>query len=292
MLTEKFFRYLQYEKRYSQHTLGSYRKDLQQFSDFLQKQYEEKDLKSATHFYIRSWIVSLMDCQMQARSVSRKISTLRSFYRFLVKEGILETSPMKKIVAPKIPARLPHFIHPEKMKDVFEAHRFEDNFEGRQEKIILELLYATGMRRAELAGLKDSDIDFGQGTIRVLGKRNKERLIPMLPFLARSLKSFIAEKNELHPAPYLLVNKHAEPLGVHRIYAAVKKHLSGAGAPGKKSPHVLRHTFATHLLNNGADINAIKEILGHASLAATQVYTHNTIEQLKNIYKQAHPKAE
>lgn len=291
MTAEKFFRYLQFEKRFSQHTLISYKKDLQQFSDFLEKQYEEKDLKAATHFYIRSWIVSLMDSKMQARSVNRKISALRSFYRFLVKEGVLETSPMKKIVAPKIPAKLPHFIHQEKMKDVFAEQFFEDSFEGRQEKIILEILYSTGMRRAELAGLKDNDIDLGQGVIRVLGKRNKERLIPMLPGLAHSLKHFISEKNSLHNCSFLLVGKKSEPLRVQKIYSIVKKHLSDAGTTGKKSPHVLRHTFATHLLNNGADINAIKEILGHASLAATQVYTHNTIEQLKNIYKQAHPKA-
>lgn len=292
MLTEKFFRYLQFEKRFSQHTLISYKNDLQQFSGFLEKQYEEKDLKAATHFYIRSWIVSLMDSKMQARSVNRKISALRSFYRFLVKEGIIETSPMKKITAPKVPAKLPHFIHQEKMTDVFAEHFFHDSFEGRQEKIILEMLYSTGMRRAELAGLKDADIDFGQGVIRVLGKRNKERLIPMLPRLAQSLKNFMIEKKSFHQSDYLLVNKNSCPLGVQKIYSIVKKHLSAAGTPGKKSPHVLRHTFATHLLNNGADINAIKEILGHASLAATQVYTHNTIEQLKNIYKQAHPKAE
>ncbi len=291
MLTEKFFRYLQFEKRFSQHTLTSYKKDLQQFADFLEKQYDEKDLKAATHFYIRSWIVSLMDSKMQARSVNRKISSLRSFYRFLVKEGVLEISPMKKIVAPKTPAKLPHFIHQEKMTDVFSGCFFNDSFEGRQEKIILEILYATGMRRAELAGLKDTDIDFGQGVIRVLGKRNKERLIPMLPGLAQSLKDFVDEKNRLYDCAFLLVNKKSGPLGVQKIYSIVKKHLSDAGTPGKKSPHVLRHTFATHLLNNGADINAIKEILGHASLAATQVYTHNTIEQLKNIYKQAHPKA-
>ncbi|MBL7929572.1 MAG: tyrosine-type recombinase/integrase [Bacteroidia bacterium] len=291
MLTEKFFRYLQFEKRFSQHTLISYKKDLQQFADFLKKQYEEKNLEAATHFYIRSWIVSLMDSKMQARSVNRKISALRSFYRFLVKEGLLETSPMKKIVAPKIPAKIPHFIHQEKMADVFAEQFFEDSFEGRQEKIILEILYATGMRRAELSGLKDTDIDFGQGVIRVLGKRNKERLIPMLPSLARSLKSFLDEKNNLHDCAALLVSNKSEPLGTQKIYSIVKKHLAEAGTTGKKSPHVLRHTFATHLLNNGADINAIKEILGHASLAATQVYTHNTIEKLKNIYKQAHPKA-
>lgn len=291
MLTEKFFRYLQFEKRFSQHTLISYKKDLQQFADFLKKQYEEKNLEAATHFYIRSWIVSLMDSKMQARSVNRKISALRSFYRFLVKEGLLETSPMKKIVAPKIPAKIPHFIHQEKMADVFAEQFFEDSFEGRQEKIILEILYATGMRRAELSGLKDTDIDFGQGVIRVLGKRNKERLIPMLPSLTRSLKSFLDEKNNLHDCAALLVSNKSEPLGTQKIYSIVKKHLAEAGTTGKKSPHVLRHTFATHLLNNGADINAIKEILGHASLAATQVYTHNTIEKLKNIYKQAHPKA-
>lgn len=291
MLTDKFFRYLQFEKRFSPHTIVSYKKDVQQFSDFLEKQYEEKDLKAATHFYIRSWIVSLIDSKMQARSVNRKISALRSLYRFLVKEGMIETSPMKKIVAPKIPSRLPHFIHQEKMTDVFAEQFFDDSFAGRQEKIILEILYCTGMRRAELAGLKDSDIDFGQGVIRVLGKRNKERLIPMLPGLACSLKKYMDEKNSLNNSNHLLVSNKSVPLTVQKIYSVVKKHLTSAGTPGKKSPHVIRHTFATHLLNNGADINAIKEILGHASLAATQVYTHNTIEQLKNIYKQAHPKA-
>lgn len=291
MLTEKFFRYLQFEKRFSPHTIAAYKKDLQQFAEFLEKQYEEKDLKAATHFYIRSWIVSLMDGKLQARSVNRKISALRSFYRFLVREGILQTSPMKKIVAPKTPAKLPHFIHQELMPDIFDSRFFEDSFEGRQEKLILEMLYSTGMRRSELANLKEDDIDFGQGVIRVLGKRNKERLIPMIPSLAGSLADFLKEKNRVHHCRHLLTGKNSEPLRPQQIYAIVKKHLSWAGAPGRKSPHVLRHTFATHLLNNGADINAIKEMLGHASLAATQVYTHNTIEQLKNIYKQAHPKA-
>jgi integrase/recombinase XerC len=291
MLIDKFLRYLKYEKRCSAHTLNSYGNDLEQFATYLKRQYDEKDLRAANHFYIRSWMVHLLESGIKSASINRKISTLRSFYRFLVREGILSVNPMKKIITPKIPSRLPHFIHTEKMETVFSDRHFDDSFEGRQERIILELLYATGMRRAELAGLKESDIDFANHIIRVYGKRNKERLIPMLPSLAKALQQFIQEKSLLRHSEFLLTDPTGRPLGAARIYQIVKKHLTLAGVPGKKSPHVLRHTFATHLLNNGADINALKEILGHASLAATQIYTHNTIEKLKSVYKQAHPKA-
>ncbi len=291
MLIDKFLRYLQFEKRCSSHTLINYSNDLKQFATYLEKQYEEKDLRAANHFYIRSWMVHLLENKIKPASINRKISTLKSFYRFLVREGIMSVNPMKKIIAPRVPSRLPHFIHAERMEAVFSDMHFDDSFEGRQERIILELLYATGMRRAELAGLKENDIDFANQTIRVFGKRNKQRLIPMLPSLARSIKHFIQEKSLYRHSEFLLTDTFSKPLGSARIYKIVKKHLTLAGIPGRKSPHVLRHTFATHLLNNGADISALKEILGHASLAATQIYTHNTIEKLKAIYKQAHPKA-
>ncbi|MCC6385178.1 MAG: tyrosine-type recombinase/integrase [Bacteroidia bacterium] len=291
VMTGKFLRYLRYEKRFSAYTIKAYQSDLEQFITFLEEQYEEQNINKATHFYIRSWIVSLIDAGIQARSITRKISSLRSFYKFQVREGLLPSNPMQKIIAPKIPGKLPHFVQKEKMQEVFDSHHFDDNYDGHLERTVLETLYATGMRRAELAALRDQDIDFSQGVIRVIGKRNKERIIPMLSSLATTLRIFLIEKNKRVSNQLVLIRKNGKPLGPVGIYSIVKKHLSMSGVPGKKSPHVLRHTFATHLLNSGADINAIKEILGHASLAATQVYTHNTIEQLKAIYKQAHPKA-
>ncbi|MEO5570874.1 MAG: tyrosine-type recombinase/integrase [Bacteroidia bacterium] len=296
MPVKSFLKYLEYEKRFSSHTIIAYENDLSQFYDFLKKQYQLDDIKQVTHFFIRSWIVSLMDAKKTAKSVNRKISALKSFFRFLLKEKITEQNPMLKIVSPKIPKRLPEFVSVENMELLLKHVDLGEGFEGIRDRLILELLYGTGMRRGELIGLKNSSLDFGNDTLKVLGKRNKERIIPITPSLVKLLKKYIIEKNNYlaecnRENDFLILDNRCNQMGPKFVYEIVKKHLSSVTTSQKKSPHVLRHTFATHMLNNGADINAIKELLGHSSLAATQVYTHNTISKLKKIYKQAHPKA-
>jgi integrase/recombinase XerC len=296
MPLSNFLKYLRYEKRYSSHTLTSYETDLHQFFDYMKLQYNITNANEITHFFIRSWIVSLMDKKTSAKSVNRKISALKSFYRFLLKEKIIEQNPMLKITAPKIPKRLPHFIPQENMELLFKHVEFGEGYAGIRSRLICEILYATGIRRAELTGLKNSSVDFGNNTIKVLGKRNKERIVPLIPSLVQLLKKYIIEKKNYLDAckkenDFLILDNRCKKVYPELIYRTVKKYLSFVTTSEKKNPHILRHTFATHLLNKGADINAIKELLGHSSLAATQVYTHNTIEKLKKIYKQAHPKA-
>ena len=296
MPVSRFLKYLQFEKRFSPHTVTAYETDLNQFFNYLDKQYKLSEVKEITHFLIRSWIVSLMDAKTTAKSVNRKISALKSFFRFLLKEKEIEQNPMLKIVSPKIPKRLPEFVSVESMDLLFKHVDFGEGYEGIRNRIILELLYGTGMRRAELIGLKNNSIDFGNDTLKVLGKRNKERIVPLTPSLVHSLKEYVTEKNNFLKTcnkenDFLILDSDCEQIDPKKVFLIVKKYLNAVTTSEKKSPHVLRHTFATHLLNNGADINAIKELLGHASLAATQVYTHNTISKLKKIYKQAHPKA-
>jgi len=294
MEIQPFLDYIQAEKRYSQHTLTSYQKDLEQFQVFLHLQYSQLAIDKATFSQIRSWVVHLMNEGNAARTVNRKISTLRSYYKFLLKKGRLASNPADGLQGPKTPKRNPAFVPESSMNMLFDQLQFPEGFEGIRDRMILELFYFTGMRRAELIGLETKDIDFHQQTIRVLGKRNKERLIPMSPVLQRSLEEYIRARDAHfagNPAPFLFRTDKGGPAYPKMIYSLVKKYLGSITTIEKKTPHVLRHTFATHMLNKGADINAIKEILGHASLAATQVYTHNTLEKMKSVYKKAHPKA-
>lgn len=296
MQAGRFLKYLQFEKRFSPLTVKSYENDLAQFFMYLEAQYGKTELGDITHFFIRSWIVSLMDAKITNKSISRKVSTLRSFFRFLMKEQVVTQNPMLKIIAPKIPKRLPDFVSKENMENLFVNDVFEEGYKEMRDKLVIELFYATGMRRAELVGLKNSSVDFGNDTIKVLGKRNKERIVPMTPSLVTLLKQYQLERSNFlkdngKKSEFLILDNHCNQIYDKLVYRIVKKRLSAVTTSKKKSPHVLRHTFATHMLNNGADINAIKEILGHSSLAATQVYTHNTIDKLKKIYKQAHPKA-
>ncbi|HKR04397.1 MAG TPA: tyrosine-type recombinase/integrase [Bacteroidia bacterium] len=296
MLVIRFLKYLQFEKRFSAHTITAYKTDLTQFFGYLDIQYKVSDVKEITHFFIRSWIVSLMDVKTSAKSVNRKISALKSFFRFLLKEKEVEQNPMLKIVSPKIPKRLPEFISLESMALLFKHVDFGEGYEGVRDRLILEMLYGTGIRRAELIGLKNTSVDFGNDTLKVLGKRNKERIVPLTSSLVNSIKKYMIEKNNFLKTcnkenNFLILDSDCNQIDPKDVFLIVKKHLSAVTTSEKKSPHVLRHTFATHMLNNGADINAIKELLGHSSLAATQVYTHNTISKLKKIYKQAHPKA-
>jgi integrase/recombinase XerC len=293
---KRFLSHLQYEKRYSPHTLTSYTSDLEQFFDYLQREYQTSRPEDISHFYIRSWIVSMIDNKVGPRSVNRKISALKSFFKFLLREKILTENPMVKIQSPKSPKRLPVFIDETKMVDLFAEVEFDEGFEGVRDRTILELFYGTGMRLSELVNLKEKDISFHNQTVKVLGKRNKERVIPFSSTLTQALQKYISERKTFlnekgKNCEFLFIENRCNKMYPKFVYRLVKRYLGEVTTGDKKNPHILRHTFATHMLNNGAEINAVKELLGHSSLAATQVYTHNTIEKLKNIYKQAHPKA-
>ncbi|MBC7556796.1 MAG: tyrosine-type recombinase/integrase [Chryseobacterium sp.] len=290
---QSFFDYLTYEKKYSVHTITSYKTDIAQFIDFINPQQESLTTSEINYQQIRAWVSSLIKNKIAARSVNRKLSSLKSFFKFLQRQQIIDVNPMSKISGPKTPKRLPVFVDEHQMDNLFTEVQFEDGFNGMRDKLILDLLYQTGIRRFELTHLKETDIDLFNLTIKVLGKRNKERLIPISLPLKRNLESYLQVKGELNLSnPMLLVSEKGNTLNEQAVYKSVKKYLSQVTTIQKKSPHVLRHTFATHLLNNGADINAVKDLLGHVSLSATQVYTHNTIDKLKKSYKQAHPRGD
>jgi integrase/recombinase XerC len=295
MTLEKFIDYIGYEKRYSVHTIKAYRTDLDQFYHFLEVRYGMNDIQSVDHMIIRSWLVELMDQHVTARSVNRKLSTLRSYFKFLIREGAINENPMAKVIPPKESKKLPVFVDREKMDFLFSQVDFGNDFEGIRDRLILELFYQTGMRLSELVSLKDSSIDTDNLTIKVLGKRNKERLMPITGFMRDILKNYqdvrSREVDIMNKEGYLFVTRKGEKTYPKLIYRIVTRYLGTVTTLEKKSPHILRHTFATHLLDGGADLNAVKELLGHANLSATQVYTHNTIEKLKKIYKQAHPRA-
>lgn len=294
MLISSFLTYLHTEKRYSPHTVQSYKTDLLQFKDYLQVSFE-LELNAIQTQHVRSFIVHLLDHEISENAVGRKISTLRSFYKHLLREKELKVNPMLLIKAPKVPKRLPVFIEEVKMDSLLDNEaNFDDDFSGKRNKIVLELLFGTGVRLAELLRVKETDLNFYEGTIKVLGKRNKERIIPLHAELIKQLKDYLAiksiEKFDNKTTTLIVTNTGASAYP-KLIYRIVNRYLTLISTQDKKSPHVLRHSFASSLLNRGADLNAIKELLGHASLAATQVYTHNSVERLKSIYKQAHPKA-
>lgn len=291
MLNQSFFRYLEFEKRFSKHTIVAYQNDLEQFALYIQTQFELDELDHLSHTFIRSWIVSMMDAGMKSKSINRKISSLKTYYKFLQREGLISQSPMQKIISPKTPKRLPQFVEQSQMENLLDEVDFEDSFEGYRDRLIIEVFYATGIRVSELVGLKSENVDTSRMFIKVLGKRNKERIIPISTELAITIEDYIRFKEELFGVTdYFFVRENGEAMYTKKVYRMVNSELTKVTSIQKKSPHVLRHTFATHMLNNGAELNAIKEILGHSSLAATQVYTHNSIEKLKSIYKQAHPK--
>lgn len=288
---EPFLQYLKFEKRYSPHTVTAYENDLRSFFDYLAEVYKDIALEEITAPIVRSWLAGLKKKNIHSRSINRKLSALRSWYAFMLKKGRVPVNPLQKIVALKPGKRLPVFVEPESMDRLLEQLEFPDTFEGRSFRLILELFYATGMRRAELIELKPSSVDWSAGTLRVWGKGGKERIVPVSPALLTSLRAYLSEKQTLPAADatVLFVTPKGKKLYPQYVYRLVTRMLGAVTTLEKKSPHVLRHTFATHLVNNGAGLNAVKELLGHASLAATQVYTHNTIEQLQAIYAQAHP---
>ncbi len=289
---QDFLNHIQHEKRYSLHTLESYKNDLLQFQAFVGANGTSSEVSAANHLDIRNWMVSLMQDGISPRSINRKVSALKSFYKFLLRKGELKKNPLAKVQTPKMSKRLPVFVEQPNMDRLLSQIEFPEGVEGQQDKLIIELLYGTGIRRSELIGLKHTDLDAYQSQIKVLGKGNKERIIPVHSNLIQSIKQFLSSKSEAgeEAGIFLFTDENGKQISASHVYNTVKKYLSLITTINKKSPHVLRHSFATHLMNNGADINAVKELLGHSSLAATQVYTHNTIDRLKEIYKQAHPK--
>jgi len=294
LMVSSFLKYLQYEKRYSPHTIQSYHGDLLQFESFLSEIDEKLVIQEADYQVLRSWIISLMEDGLEPRSVNRKLASLRAFYKFLFKEEIISKDPSRKLKGVKIPRKLPSFVKESELMELLDGASFEDSFQGWREKVILELLYGTGIRLSELINLKQNQIDTFEKVIKVKGKRNKERIIPFNSELGRTIEDYKIHRDKeigsLDSDTTLILTDSGEPTYPMFIYRIVKKNLQLTSAD-KKNPHILRHSFATHLLNKGADLNAVKDLLGHSSLAATQVYTHNTIEKLKSVHKQAHPKA-
>ncbi|MCQ2284294.1 MAG: tyrosine-type recombinase/integrase [Bacteroidales bacterium] len=293
---QSFISYLQKEKRASIHTVTAYQGDLVQFAEYMSQKLEITSTQDITSNDIRTWIMTLLEDEHDSgRTVRRKISALKAFYRYEVKIGVVRSNPMSTIQSPACKKRLPTYVEQADMEKLFSENLFADTFEGFRDRTIIELFYATGMRLTELLNIKKQDINFYENSIKVLGKRDKERIIPfgnnMRDLLTKHLEYYqkkIVPENENY---YIFVAGNGKKLYPKAVYRIVRKYLDMVTTIDKRSPHVIRHTFATHMLNNGADLNAIKEILGHSNLAATQVYTHNSIEQLKSIYKQAHPRA-
>tara|TARA_B100000401_G_C52782300_1_gene708890 strand:+ start:394 stop:1257 length:864 start_codon:yes stop_codon:yes gene_type:complete len=287
MFQENFINYISYEKRFSFHTIKSYTTDLNSFINFINSEFEIYKIDEITFQIVRSWIANLLESGLTSRSVNRKISTLKTYFKFLVREEIINENPMNKIISPKLKKNIPVFLEEEQISHLFKNIDFKQGFIGDRDKLILEFFYVTGIRISELINIKNSDISFENSLVKVIGKRNKERLMPLANDMIEKIKVF----QKYNKGVFLFSNEKGEKLYTKMVYRIVNKYISMISTIEKKSPHVLRHTFATHMLNNGADINAIKELLGHANLSATQVYTHNTIEKLTKIYKQAHPRA-
>lgn len=289
---ESFINYLQYEKRYSSHTVTAYKKDLDQFVQFCTEEVGDFDVKRADTKLVRSWIVSLMEKNLTPRSVNRKVTTIKSFFKFLMKEHIVESNPATLLALPKIRKKLPNFVEENNLNHLLDDGFFDENFTAIRDKLIITLLYGTGIRLAELLNLKEADINRKESSIRVLGKRKKERVIPYPVSINKLLDLYVKLKKETigSKTERLLVTESGKPVYEKLIYRVVKNNLAKVTLLEKKSPHVLRHSYATHLLNKGADLNAVKELLGHSNLAATQIYTHTTFERLHDIYKQAHPR--
>jgi integrase/recombinase XerC len=291
---DSFLNFLRFEKRSSPHTILAYQNDLESLAAFLAVECATDKPEDATHLYIRSWIVKMMEDGIGPRSVNRKITAVRSFFKYLMRQDVVKINPLLRIQGPKSPAKLPVFVEEDKMEQLLTKVDFGVGYQAIMKKLIVELFYGTGMRLSELIHLKTNDVDFYQSTLKVLGKRNKERVIPIGKILQKQLSEFIQLRKSAKAGnydTYLFVKENGKKLTEMFVYNLINFYLGLVTTLDKKSPHVLRHTFATHMLNHGADLNAIKEILGHANLSATQIYTHNTIEKLKDIHRQAHPKA-
>jgi integrase/recombinase XerC len=291
---QEFLNHLTFQKRYSPHTIVSYQNDLAAFFDFIEIKFGSTKLDEINASFVRSWLAEMKESGMESKSLNRKISTLKSFFKYQLKQGTLLTSPMATIISPKVKKRLPQYVDEKDIHTLFSHVEFPDNWEGKTHWLLLQLFYNTGMRQAELVNLRESQIDISNSNIKVVGKGNKERVIPVSKELILLIEAYQQGKRsqfDNFDSVVLLVNAKGKRLYPKYVYNVVRHYLSTVTTIDKKSPHVLRHTFATHLMNNGADLNAVKELLGHSSLAATQIYTHNTIEKLKEVYKKAHPKA-
>lgn len=288
---QSFLDYLRFEKRYSQHTIIAYETDLVAFLDYLVTEFGQVALPDITHGLVRSWLAASKDAGMSAKTLNRKISTLRSFFKYALKTGVLAKSPMVKVIAPKPEKRLPQFVAEGDMNTLLQHVAFPDTWKGKTESLLVAILYQTGMRLSELIGLRESNVNPSGGSLKILGKGNKERIIPVNPQLLERIGTYLDEKwATIGHTETVLVTEKGKALPPRSVYASVRHYLTLVTTIEKRSPHVLRHSFATHLTNNGAELNAVKELLGHSSLAATQVYTHNTIDKLKNIHKNFHPK--
>jgi integrase/recombinase XerC len=303
MFLERFIQYIKFEKRYSPHTVSAYESDLDQFMLFLNNPGKASVVPEPvithpdqiSYHDIRNWMVELIDHKLTARSVNRKMATLRKYFKFLLQEGLITQNPTSKIRSQKIPKNLPVVVEGDRLTQMLNDDEvFSHDFAGQRDKLVIEMLFGTGIRLSELMGLKVTDINDYEGTLKVLGKRNKERIIPInteLRILLGKYQELKKSENFDNNSVTLIVTNKGVDAYPKLIYLIVQKYLSNISTQNKKSPHVLRHTFATSLLNRGADLNSIKELLGHANLSATQIYTHNSVERLKSIYKQAHPKA-
>lgn len=292
MSLSQFKNYLAYEKQYSLHTQKAYARDLLQFEQFLQDTYSI-GYDSVEHFHVRSWIVEMMQKGISARTINRKISVLRSYYVFLRKLGQRADNPMLKVVSPKIGKKLPSVVHSYQLDKLFSDVVFPEGFEGARDQLVLKILYGTGLRNSELVNLKVGDIDFGTKRLKVLGKGSKERLIPLLPELVMEIEAYLPLREkyfEEFDDVYLILKNDGQKVYPKFVYNLVKKYLGQVTSLEYRGPHTLRHSFATHLCDEGADLSAIKNLMGHASLSSTEVYLHNSIEQLKAVYKKAHPK--
>jgi len=290
--SQSFIDYLKFEKRYSVHTVRAYRDDLEQFFSFLESTFGETTLPAITTSLIRSWLASLKESKITSKSINRKISSLKSFFKFQLRTGILEKSPMAGINSPKSGKRLPVYVEEKDMQLLSSLVEFPDDWQGKTDRLLIGMFYNTGVRLTELVTLKNSQFDADAATLRVIGKGNKERMIPLSASLVAEIRRYQYEKqiSGRESAETLLVNDQGKALYVKYAYLSVRKWLSRVTTLDKKSPHVLRHSFATHLMNHGADLNSVKELLGHSSLAATQLYTHNSIEKLREVHKKNHPR--
>ncbi len=294
-MLESFINYLEYEKRSSSHTVLAYRNDLEQFQEFCTLAFEKDDISLAEHAEIRAWVIDLVEQNLNPTSVNRKIATLRSFYKFLLRSKEISKDPTYKIRALKTAKRLPEFVQEVTIDKILDELIYEKDFDGQRDRMVMEFLYLTGVRLSELLNLKWKQINLYEGTVKVLGKRKKERIIPITEHLKTNIisykKVFAETFLNVDESDYFIVINNKEQAYPMKIYRIVRYYLDLFAQTTKRSPHLLRHTFATHLLNKGADLNAVKDLLGHANLAATQVYTHNSMEKLKAVFEQAHPKA-
>jgi integrase/recombinase XerC len=294
-MIDSFINYLEYEKRSSAHTVLAYRKDLEQAQDFVNLSFSIDDLSHCTHPDLRAWIIDLVEQGLSQTTVNRKLATLRSFYKFLMRSKIIQKDPTYKLKSLKAPKKLPEFLQETTIESVLEEEVYAPTFEGQRDRMVLEFLYLIGVRFSELTSLKWKDIHLYEEQVKVLGKRQKERIIPLTKSLQRNITNYKqvveAQFNRVEGEDYFIRSSKGEKAYPMLIYRIVKHYLDLFAQNSKRSPHLLRHTFATHLLNKGADLNAVKDLLGHANLAATQVYTHNSMEKLKAVFEQAHPKA-